>query len=369
VADEVSSLDRRSLARLFPGLRLAAAIRLAFDPRKLVIAAVGLVLLQVGWWLLGGLFSSAAIVTPDVRDDAGPVSLQTAATWTWETPAQLHRRLTEPARTLATPLFSLLDPLGSWQTMVCALLSLIWVIVVWGICGGAIARIAVVQVASLRQTGVGEALRFSLKSAGLLIVAALCPLLMLGICAAVAAAFGALYRLPVAGPALAGGALIVPLVIGVIMVLFVAGLVAGWPLLHAAVAAGALDALDAVSRTFGYLNQRIGPFVALLAFVWLEGIVGLYLMDLLLASVFRVTEWGLGLTAPHGLVTAFLGGSGAPEGAVAAASHAFWLGAMRLLAHGWAYSFYWTAAALVYLWLRHDVDGTPWHEIEARPGS
>jgi hypothetical protein len=253
--------------------------------------------------------------------------------------------------------------------MVCALLSLIWVIVVWGVCGGAIARIAVVQVASLRQTGVAEALRFSLKSAGFLIVAALCPLLVLGICAAVAAAFGALYRLPVAGPALAGGALIVPLVIGVVMVLFVAGLVAGWPLLHAAVAAGALDALDAVSRTFGYLNQRIGPFVALLIFVWVEGIVGLFLMDLLLAGVFRVTEWGLGLTAPHGLVPAFLGGSGSPKGAVAAASHAFWVGALRLLAHGWTYSFYWTAAALLYLWLRHDVDGTPWTEIEARPGS
>ena len=40
------------------------------------------------------------------------------------------------------------------------------------------------------------------------------------------------------------------------------------------------------------------------------------------------------------------------------------LGAVGLLAHGWIYSFVWTAAALLYLWLRHAVDGTPWTEIE-----
>ena len=37
---------------------------------------------------------------------------------------------------------------------------------------------------------------------------------------------------------------------------------------------------------------------------------------------------------------------------------------VNLVAHGWAYSFFWTAAALIYLWLRHDVDGTPWEEID-----
>jgi len=55
---------------------------------------------------------------------------------------------------------------------------------------------------------------------------------------------------------------------------------------------------------------------------------------------------------------------GAPAGAMAAATHAFWLEAVRLVAHGWIYSFFWTAAALLYLWLRHDVDGTPWSELE-----
>jgi hypothetical protein len=264
-------------------------------------------------------------------------------------------------------LFALLDPRNSWQTMAHALLCLVWLIVVWGFCGGAIARIAVVQVAMLRQPGIGEALRFSFNSAGSLIVAALCPLLVLALCGAIAASFGLLYRLPGVGPALAGGALVAPLALGLVMVLVVAGLVAGWPLLHAAVAAGAEDALDAVSRTFGYLTQRLGAFLAVLVLVWFEGIVGLLLVDFLTGALARLTQWGLGLTAPAGLVRAFFGGAGSPGSAVATATHAFWLGAVRLVAHGWAYSFFWTAAALIYLWLRHDVDGTPWSEIEARP--
>ena len=36
-----------------------------------------------------------------------------------------------------------------------------------------------------------------------------------------------------------------------------------------------------------------------------------------------------------------------------------------LVAHSWVYSYFWTAAAIVYLLLRQDVDGTPWHVIAA----
>ncbi|MFI5459411.1 MAG: hypothetical protein ACHRXM_28640 [Isosphaerales bacterium] len=364
MADEACNLDRRSLARLFPGLRLVGALRLAFDLRKLIIAALGLALLQLGWSLIDGLFPASAAVTPDMHTAAAPVGLATGVVWTWETLAALHSRLSEPIRLLTTPLFALLEPRSSWGTMVHALLSLMWLMIIWSICGCAIARIAIVQVAKLRQTGTGEALRFSLWSWSHLIVPSLCPLLGLAICGAFTGAFGLLYRLPVAGPALAGAILVIPLAAGLMMILLVAGLVAGWPLMHAAVAAGAEDALDAMSRTFGYLNQRIGPFLALMVFVWLEGIIGLQLVDLLTGGVIRLTQWGLGLTAPEGPVAALFGGAGAPAGPVAAATHTFWLGVVGLLAHGWIYSFFWTAAALLYLWLRHDVDGTPWSEIE-----
>ena len=63
------------------------------------------------------------------------------------------------------------------------------------------------------------------------------------------------------GFAIAGVLLFIPLALGVLMTLLVAGLAAGWPLMVAALASGAETALDAWSRTFGYLNQRLGLFV------------------------------------------------------------------------------------------------------------
>ena len=49
---------------------------------------------------------------------------------------------------------------------------------------------------------------------------------------------------------------------------------------------------------------------------------------------------------------------------MAGSAHMFWLGWVGILAKSWIYSFFWTAAALVYLWLRQDVDGTPWSECD-----
>jgi hypothetical protein len=147
-----------------------------------------------------------------------------------------------------------------------------------------------------------------------------------------------------------------------------AGLAAGWPLLPAAVAAGAEDALDALSRSFGYLNQRIGSFLALVGFAWLEGMIGVILMDLLAAGVLRLTDWGLGLTAPANEMGAIFDGAGGFDSPVSAAAHSFWLGVVNLVAHAWPYSFFWTAAALIYIWLRHEVDGTPWEVLEP-PGA
>jgi hypothetical protein len=251
--------------------------------------------------------------------------------------------------------------------MLHALLALSWLILIWGICGGAICRIAVVRAARMQQTGLGQALGFSLHNALKLIVAPFIPLGCLAFCAALLAGFGVLYRLPWIGNAVAGILLVIPLCLALIMTLMAAALAAGWPLVHAAIGAGAEDALDALSRSFGYLNQRIGSFVALAGFAWLQGMIGIVLMDVLASGVLRLTEWGLGLTGRATELAAIFDRAGGPNSPVSTATHGFWLGIVSLVAHAWAFSFFWTAASLIYLWLRHDVDGTPWEELES-PG-
>ena len=74
---------------------------------------------------------------------------------------RLTYRLFEPARILTTPLIALLNPRSRWLTMLHAMLGVAWLFVVWGLCGGAIARIAVVQEAQVRQPGIVESVRFA----------------------------------------------------------------------------------------------------------------------------------------------------------------------------------------------------------------
>jgi hypothetical protein len=363
---EVCNVDRRFLSRLFPGLRLVGAIRMAFDLRKLIIAALGLALLQLGWSILDRLFPASTAVTPDTYLAIEPAGLDlSGASLSWGGLRQFHNRLAEPFHDLLSPLLTLFDPRSDWAAMFHAISGMAWLLVIWGICGGAICRIAVVRAARMQQTGVGQALGFSFRNALPLILAPFIPLGYLAFCAFLLAGFGVLYRLPWIGSVLAGILLIIPLSLAMTMTLMAAALAAVWPLVHAAVAAGAEDALDALSRSFGYLNQRIGWFAALVVFAWLEGMIGIVLMDLLASGVLRLTQWGLGLTGPATELAAIFARAGGSVSPVSTAAHGFWLGVVSLVAHAWAFSFFWTAAALIYLWLRRDVDGTPWEELES----
>lgn len=144
--DATTTSNRSFRSHDFGGLRLIAAIRMAFDPRKLAIAALGLILLHTGWSVLDLVLPESATVTPGLLEPPG-TSVSTAEGWTGLTDraAQSTLRLFEPIRLLTNPLQALLDPRGGWGSMLHALLGLAWLLIVWGICGGAIARLAVVQ--------------------------------------------------------------------------------------------------------------------------------------------------------------------------------------------------------------------------------
>jgi hypothetical protein len=332
-----------------------AAVRMAFDLRKLTIAAAGILALQLGWWLLNLAFSDSSAVTPDVLPPTTASRTGDDLKWTTE---GLIERLSAPARNLIVPLFALLDPKNRWLAMLHALLAVGWLIVVWGYCGGAIARIAAIQEAQTRQPRIAEAVRFALRSGPPLIVTPVYPLLGLAFCSLTGLLFGLLYRIP-GGPVIGGFLVFIPLLAGVVMAILVAALVAGWPMFHAALAAGADDALDALSRTYSYLNQRLAHFAAGVAIAALAGFAGLTLVDWFAGGILRLTRWSLSLSGPPSDIALLFGPEAAGSGTLASATHHFWLGAVRLLARAWSYSYFWSAAVVLYLWLRHEVDGTP----------
>jgi hypothetical protein len=181
-----------------------------------------------------------------------------------------------------------------------------------------------------------------------LIGAPLTPMLAVAIFAGFSALFGAACRVPWGiGAAIAWTLGFVPLLLGLLMALILVGLAIGWPLMHVTVAAEGEDAPDALSRSYSYVNQRLARYAAHIVASLAIGGISLGLLILMARLVLALADWGVGL-----------GTSDVPE-----AAHLFWIRVVDLIVHGWVYSYFWSAASVIYLILRRDVDGTPWHDV------
>jgi hypothetical protein len=168
------------------------------------------------------------------------------------------------------------------------------------------------------------------------------------------ALFGLLYRIPRGvGPTIAAFLGFIPLLIGLVMALILLGLAVGWPLMHATVAAENEDAADALSRSYSYVNQRFLRYVAHLAVAWGVGTLGLIVVLFFSQVVLALASWGVALGAPGSIEPTEL----------ARTVETFWVLLVAWIAHGWIYSYFWSATSIIYLILRRDVDGADWYDV------
>jgi hypothetical protein len=369
MTDEPVAVGEVRWLRLFPWLRLFGGVGLAIDAPKLILAALGLVLLSGGWRGLDRVFSgSVGVVAFDplaqpegalARGRGGVAQALAAAPW----------RVAEPPLVLLAPFRHVFAAEADRWTFLHAAAAALWGVLVWGIVGGAIARIAVLQATGHEPVGMFPALRFAVRHWEGLIGAPLGPFVAVAICAALCALFASLYRIPASfGPIAAGALLFLPLLAGLVMAVILAGLALAWPLMHASTAAEGEreDFFDALSRSYSYVNQRSGRYVAYAAVAWLMGVLGLVVVDLFAWLVVHLAHWGLSFGAPGGRHGSLWADTVTATDAepTAAALHGLWLTVVGLLAHGWIYSYFWTATTLIYLLLRLDVDGVPWSVVQ-----
>ena len=124
--------------------------------------------------------------------------------------------------------------------------------------------------------------------------------------------------------------------------------------MHATVAAEGEDAADALSRSYSYVNQRLVRYVAHVAIAWAIGAVGLLAAS---SSPGSSSGWPAGASAS--------GPRTRSADRADAGRRARLLGrpASAWLVHGWIYSYFWSAASIIYLILRRDVDGADWHDV------
>jgi hypothetical protein len=356
--------DQIPWLRYFPWIRLFGCPGAAADPKRLFLASLALLALQLGWSGVDKLMPSpegdvaSGVVWHDWRFASKPYHTFGEAV------EYASSRIIEPVRVLLAPIVTAFDPDTDSRSFSRAVLNGLWMTVVMGVFAGAITRIAAVALVKSERVGLIEALTFTAGKAGTLIGAPLIPVMGVLVIGSLIAAFGLLYRIPgEIGPGLAGLLHFLPLIGGLQLTLVVIGLVAGWPMMIASVATEGEDGFDAISRSFAYVYQRPWQYLSYGALAVAIGCVGFLFVDQFARLVCLFSGWALSFTAPAGVLAALYNLGPSEPKSTAVLAHLLWLRGIVLLVQGWLFSYLLTVAAAIYLLLRRSVDGTPWSEI------
>jgi hypothetical protein len=474
-----------SFRRAFLWTEIFRCFQVALDPRKLLVAAIGVLVMSLGWYLLSRIFyHDAPIRTADEysntrmdrelgkkpdgsgRDEnelhaagdakflrdyqewrtlnnlAGPNGRLRTLPWyeyrgqnpfllitsivggvAVDLQAAFQRFLSGTLPVLVEPLFKFLlpvvklfDPNASALTRLYRFLCMIWSIAGWAFFGGVITRIAAVQFAGRERITLSQAFRF----VGTRYLSYLCsPLVPIGVIILIVIAlaiYGLVAMIPILGDVVLYG-LFFPVILlgGIAMAVLLVGLV-GYPLMYTTVSAEGSDTFDALSRAYNYVFQA--PW----SYLWYSIVAILYGAAVILFVVFMgslmiyLAKWGVSqapwseasgrkpdflfIWAPEsfGWRELLLEGSPLaineevvrdpatgreyvtylPENAdartryvddyrawnwIGASLVTFWLIVIFMLVIGFSYSYFWSAATMIYLLMRRKVDETDLDEV------
>jgi hypothetical protein len=178
--------------------------------------------------------------------------------WDWFLGVQLPVVI-EPVEKLVLPLVFFFNPDAGGLSALYFFLVFAATVAIWSIVGGAITRIAAVQLARGEKIDFMEAVRFTLKRWASYLMAPVYPLGGVVVLLIFAMIFGLLHMIPFVGDIFVDGIFWpVPLLIGFVMGLAIVGLVVGWPLMAPTISTEGTDSWEALSRSFSYVFQK--PF-------------------------------------------------------------------------------------------------------------
>lgn len=161
----------------------------------------------------------------------------------------------EPLVKLVRPVIYLLSPRNTFTSRFYFLTVALSTVMIWSLFGGAITRIAAVEVTRGEKIGLFDALGFTSRRLMAYLTAPMIPLIVVAILAILLSIFGVLGAIPWVGDFFGGLLWFLPIVFGLVMAGAVVGLI-GWPLMVAHVSVEGNDSWEAVTRAFGYITQR-----------------------------------------------------------------------------------------------------------------
>jgi hypothetical protein len=292
--------------------------------------------------------------------------------------------LIEPLVKFLRPIGLLLNPHVGGVTRFYLLLVTLWTLATWAFFGGAITRLAAVQLAGKDRPGLIETLRFVSARYVSYLSAPLVPLVFVALIVILFVVYGLVLHLwPVLGDVLDTVAFPILVLLGFGQAVLLVGLV-GYPLMYATVSAEGSDTFDALSRSYNYVFQSPWNYIwySLVAIVY--GAVLVFFIVFMGSFVVYLTKWSLSQTpftdyfSSRRVDNLF---AYAPESfhwrellvtnptdlkwwsQISACTVSTWVTLIFLMMIGFAYSYYFSAFTMVYLLMRRKVDDTEIDEV------
>lgn len=380
--------------RALPWLRIFRGFRLAIDVRKMALAVMALLIFTAGNRLLDWLpFSPASRGEVDrvqwMMDISLPgfsTSVPDEAPLAFEGADRIRppvvrptadRKLLSPWSDIAGPLLRLVQRGNSWSDVAWAWTKLLWVLLVAAVFGGAISRIAALELAGEGSPSFRGALQHSTSYLSSYLGGPLLPMIGVGVLWALGAIAGMIGLIPGIGPVVLGAFWFVPLIFGAALALVLIGILLAWPLMYCAISVEGSDAFDGFSRAYSYIFGRGWYALFILALTLLYGAALLLFLSWAVDFAIHLTNWAAAGGVGEGRLRDFfgsatrIGGSGlagfafeqrSPDGA-AARMAGLWTDGFAGLLQAFVVSFFWCGATIAYFLLRHAEDATPFNRV------
>lgn len=370
--DDIGVVRRIAWKQVCPWLMIFRVFRISISLPVLVLAIIGVLLTPLGWWLAEVLFvtdldlnnpSFSELVQsnsdwPVTRERASTSAARaTDALRTWEPWGLASNNVVAVYRKFTSPFARLLDRELSLTQVAYLLFGGLWNLAVWALMGGAITRLAAVYLGREERLGMGSAVKHVTRNYIWYLLAPLFPLLGIAVTSLPVLLIGALMRVD-AGVLIAGVLWPLVLVAGLIMVIFMIGVLFGWPLMFPTLSSEeGSDAFEAFSRSFSYTFQR--PlhylFYAVVTILFGGGcwLVVSVVVDQVVEVSLWAASWGATASRVNDVVFADGGSTVAENGGWLIRS---WNGCAGVVLEAFSFGFFWCGATALYLLLRRDAD-------------
>ncbi|MGA0040661.1 MAG: hypothetical protein ACO3NZ_12495 [Pirellulales bacterium] len=341
---------------------LFRAAGMAFSPTVILLAACGGLATWAGWEVLASL--TGPMATLEIPASSATTVSSRALPNASALLASLPASLADAGQLLAVPF----QPAATLSQAAAASVRLLWFVLAWSLFGTAITRHVAVTMIGEDSPGFLGGLRYGVSRWPASFNSVLFVLLGVAVLSIPGVVLGGLMRADW-GLAIAG--VVWPLVLAgaLVLAILVVGLIAGWPLMVAAVGVERGDSFQAISTAFSYLYQRPLAYafyglVAVAVFVPALFAAGLF-ADSTTSLAVWATSFGMGHSRTVGLLDLAATSMSDSTAAVPFGLRAmlFWHDCIETLLGSFAWGYFWASVTAAYMLLRRAVDGTELDEV------